>query len=148
MLFGVSEEYERILRSSKKEGSGWRIVDGKFMGRAPAIWYTNLDIPKRHEDLILYKRYTPEEYPKYDNYDAINVDNVAEIPCDYDGHMGVPDSFLDRYNPEQFEIIGLGCGDLAKLIGVQRNYRGRTDIAYTVNGVSKCPYSRIIIKKK
>ena len=69
-------------------------------------WFTNLDIQKRHENLILYKRYTTEEYPKYDNYDAINVDKVADIPCDYDGVMGVPITFLDKYSPEQFEIVG------------------------------------------
>ncbi|MDB9874505.1 adenine-specific methyltransferase EcoRI family protein [Flavobacteriaceae bacterium] len=69
-------------------------------------WFTNLDIAKRHEDLILYKPYTPEAYPKYDNYDAINVDKTKEIPMDYAGTMGVPITFLDKYNPEQFEIIG------------------------------------------
>lgn len=72
-------------------------------------WYTNLDTTKRHEMLILRKHYTPDEYPKYDNYDAINVDKVADIPCDYDGVMGVPISFLDKYNPDQFEIITLGA---------------------------------------
>ena len=69
-------------------------------------WFTNLDIEKRHEKLILWKKYTPEKYPKYDNYDAINVNKVAEIPCDYDGVMGVPITFMDKYNPDQFEIIG------------------------------------------
>lgn len=69
-------------------------------------WFTNLDIPKRHENLILYKHYTPEEYPNYDNYDAIEVGKTSEIPCDYDGVMGVPITFLDKYNPEQFEILG------------------------------------------
>lgn len=69
-------------------------------------WFTNLDIQKRHEDLILYKKYTPEEYPKYDNYDAINVNKTSDIPCDYDGVMGVPITFLDKYSPEQFEIVG------------------------------------------
>lgn len=69
-------------------------------------WFTNLDNNKRHEKLILWKNYTPEEYPTYDNYNAINVDKVAEIPCDYDGVMGVPITFLDKYNPEQFEIVG------------------------------------------
>ena len=73
-------------------------------------WFTNLDIKKRHENLILYKKYSPEEYPKYDNYDAINVDKVADIPCDYfptpncSGEMGVPITFLEKYNPEQFEL--------------------------------------------
>jgi len=69
-------------------------------------WYTNLEIPKRHDDLILYKNYTPEEYPKYDNYDAINVNKTSDIPADYYGVMGVPITFLDKYNPDQFEILG------------------------------------------
>jgi hypothetical protein len=70
-------------------------------------WFTNLEINKRHEDLILYKAYNPEEYPKFDNYDAINVDVTKNIPCDYAGLMGVPITFLDKYNPEQFEILGI-----------------------------------------
>jgi hypothetical protein len=70
-------------------------------------WFTNLDISKRHEDLILYKNYTPEEYPTYDNYDAIDVSKTNEIPCDYDGVMGVPITFLNKYNPDQFEIVGI-----------------------------------------
>ena len=69
-------------------------------------WFTNLDISKRHEDLILYKKYTPEEYPEYDNYRAIEVSKTADIPCDYDGVMGVPITFLDKYNPAQFELLG------------------------------------------
>ena len=68
-------------------------------------WFTNLDISKRHEDIILYKHYSPELYPKYDNYDAINIDKTSDIPVDYDGVMGVPITFLDKYNPEQFEIV-------------------------------------------
>lgn len=70
-------------------------------------WFTNLDISKRHEDLILYKKYSPEEYPTYDNYDAIEVGKVADIPTDFDGVMGVPLTFLDKHNPDQFEILGL-----------------------------------------
>lgn len=70
-------------------------------------WFTNISIPKRQEELLLYKHYSPEEYPKYDNYDAINVDKTAEIPCDYDGVMGVPVTFMSKYNPEQFEIVGM-----------------------------------------
>lgn len=69
------------------------------------VWFTNLDIKKRHEELILYKKYTPEEYPRYDNYDAINVDVTKEIPSDYPGVMGVPITFLDKYSPDQFEIV-------------------------------------------
>lgn len=74
------------------------------------VWLTNLDISKRHEDLILYKKYTEEEYPKYDNYDAIEVSKTKEIPCDYDGVMGVPITFLDKYNPDQFELVGMTSG--------------------------------------
>ena len=69
-------------------------------------WYTNLDHKKRHEEIILYRNYTPEAYPKYDNYNVIEVSKVADIPCDYDGVMGVPITFMDKYNPEQFEILG------------------------------------------
>lgn len=95
-------------------------------------WYTNLDHSKRHEELILYKTYNAEEYPQYDNYDAINVDKTADIPCDYDGIMGVPITFLDKYNPEQFEIIKFRKGDDEKDL--------------TING--KSPYFRILIRRK
>jgi hypothetical protein len=71
------------------------------------VWFTNLDTKKRHQDLILYKKYSRAEYPKYDNYDAINVDRYTDIPMDYDGAMGVPITFLDKHNPEQFEILGI-----------------------------------------
>ena len=98
--------------------------------------------------MILYKRYTPEAYPAYVNFEAIDVGKVTDIPCDWDGLMGVPDTFLEQYNPDQFELVGLGSGDLAKQIGVKRNYRGRTDVALKVDGKDKCPYSRIIIRKR
>ena len=71
------------------------------------VWFTNLDHHKRHEELRFYKCYTPADFPTYDNYDAINVDRVADIPVDYDGVMGVPITFLDKYNPDQFEIVGI-----------------------------------------
>ena len=89
MLFNVPEEYAKQLVKTKKEGSAYKIVDGIIKGRnAMAVWFTNLDIPKRHEDLKLYKRYSPEEYPKYDNYDAIEVCPVSEIPVNYGGGDG------------------------------------------------------------
>lgn len=84
--------------------------DGSIKKFGNIGWFTNLDVAKRHEKLILWKKYTPEEYPKYDNYDAINVDKVSEIPCDYDGVMGVPITFLDSFSPDQFEILGLTTG--------------------------------------
>lgn len=111
-------------------------------------WFTNLEIPKRHVDLPMSCRYSVEEYPKYDNFDAIDVGKTCEIPYDYTGIMGVPDTMLYAFNPEQFEIIGLGNGDLAKQIGIAKNYRGRTDLSFTKDGKHKCPYSRILIRNK
>jgi len=91
---------------SDYEGKYEKTVNGIKVINVPAIWLTNLDHSKRHEQLQLYKNYTTEAYPRYDNYDAIEVSKTAEIPCDYDGAMGVPITFLDKYNPEQFEILG------------------------------------------
>ena len=133
---------------SDYEGRTEKIIDGRKIINVPSIWFTNLDHNKRHEELILYKHYTPDEYPSYENFDAIDVGRVTDIPCDWFGMIGVPDTFLDKYNPDQFEIVGLGCGDWAKQIGVGRNHRGRTDVAFKVNGQDKCPYSRIIIRRK
>jgi hypothetical protein len=143
VAFMVPDNYEmRELRSWRDaEGNNWRSLGN-------AYWFTNLDIAKRHEDLVLYKTYNDEEYAKYDNYEAIEVSKVANIPMDYDGFMGVPDAFLAKYNPDQFELIGIPFGDLGKQIGVTRNHRGRTDIAITKDGKSRCPYSRIIIRRK
>ena len=152
MLFEVSKEHEQILRETKEEGSGWRVVNGEFYGRTQAVWFTNLEIQKTHEDFVslLYKDYYghEDEYPKYENLDAIEVGQVKDIPKDYFGLMGVPDSFIDVYNPDQFELVGVGVGNLAKQIGVTKNYRGRTDVAVKVNGKMKCPYSRLIIRRK
>ena len=106
------------------------VIRAKF---GNVCWFTNIDTSKRHEMLDLYKHYTPEEYPKYDNYDAINVDKTADIPCDYDGVMGVPITFLDKYNPEQFEIVG---NEYTLNIESGRGY---------VNG--KRLYSRVFIKR-
>ncbi|MBL7975567.1 MAG: adenine-specific methyltransferase EcoRI family protein, partial [Candidatus Kapabacteria bacterium] len=99
--FIVPNNYEqREYRSWRDEnGTNWRSLGN-------ACWFTNLDITKRHDDLILHKKYTPNEYPTYDNYEAINVDKTSDIPKDYTGAMGVPITFLDKYNPEQFEILG------------------------------------------
>lgn len=106
MKFNVPDYYEpRATRFGVDEnGQKWRSLGN-------ACWFTNLDISKRHEDLILYKPYNAEEYPTYDNYDAIEVTKVADIPCDYDGVMGVPLTFLDKHNPDQFKILGLSGTD-------------------------------------
>ena len=119
------------------------------MIRVPSItWFTNLEIPKHHEPYVFIRKYKPEDYPTYENYDAIDVGTSVDIPEDWEGMMGVPDTFLHQYNPEQFEIVGLGSGDLAKQIGVRKNFRGRTDVALMVDGKYKCPYSRIIIRRR
>ena len=88
--------------------SGYRIDENgnKYIRVKGVRWFSNLDYSERYEDIILYKHYNPEEYPTYDNYRAIEVGKTAEIPCDYDGVMGVPITFLDKFNPNQFEIIG------------------------------------------
>lgn len=111
MLFDIPKERSEELKSNTEaKGSTYRVIDGVIKARSASIWFTNLDHNKRHEELILYKTYNPEDYPKYDNYDAINVDKTSDIPCDYDGVMGVPITFLDKYNPEQFEIVAFRKG--------------------------------------
>lgn len=99
--FGVPDHYPLTAATHRVDENGKKFVRVKGVR-----WFTNLDHKKRHEELILYKRYSPEEYPNYDNYDAINVNKTAEIPMDWDGVMGVPITFLDKHNPEQFEILG------------------------------------------
>lgn len=141
--FEIPEWYTTNSPSLRYGENGRRYV------RVPGIrWFTNLDYKERHDELILYKHYSPDDYITYDNYNAINVDKISDIPCDYDGIMGVPLNLLDVFNPDQFEIIGYGKGDLAKSIGVQSNHRGRSDLAITVNGKHTCPYGRILIRKK
>ena len=110
------------------------------------LWYTNLDHKKRHEEIILYKKYNEEEYPKYDNYDAIEVSKVANIPMDYDGYMGVPITFLNKYNPEQFEIIGMSAsaGYNEDIVGLP--FLGDKDARPLISG--KNTYARIFVKRK
>ena len=86
----------------------FKIPDGSMYETARSFWYTNLDIKKRNDDFLLYKKYygNKNEYPKYDNYPAININKATDIPMDYKGEMGVPVTFLDKHNPKQFEIIG------------------------------------------
>ena len=119
--------------------------DGSIFETARTYWYTNLDIRKRHEEFILYKKYDPEEYPEYDNYHAINIDKAVEIPRDYKGAMGVPITFIDKYNPDQFEILDAN------------NYRKNEDVPYKDHGLikdkesainGKAKYVRVLIKNK
>lgn len=144
--------------------SGYRIDEqGRKYIRVKGVrWFTNMDYIERHTDLDLYKKYAPEEYPKYENYNAINVDKTADIPENYDGEMGVPITFLDKYNPDQFEIIGLGISNSGLEIGVEpykpehKKYRKEVqkrgavdgDLYMMINNVVTVPYARIIIKKR
>ena len=128
--FYVPDDYPLNAAGCGIDSTGRRFIRVKGVR-----WYTNLDIDQRHEELILFKHYTPEEYPKYDNYDAIEVSKTVNIPCDYDGLMGVPITFLDKYNPDQFEILGLDDHRV--------EWRGRGP---DLNG--KALYRRIIIRRK
>lgn len=128
MWFELPDDYEPNTKNDnykEEDGIKYRRVQG-------IEWYTNVDHKKRHDKLDLCKKYNPTDYPKYDNYDAINVDKVSDIPEDYMDVMGVPISFLDKYCPEQFEIV--------------KFRKGNDDKDLSVSGV--CPYFRILIKRK
>ncbi|WAC21901.1 adenine-specific methyltransferase EcoRI family protein [Luteolibacter sp. SL250] len=127
--FIVPEHYELYGTEVEIDASGNRIISPNN-----CLWLTNLDTFKRHEDIILTKTYAGNEshYPKYDNFDAINVDRTQDIPKDYCGHMGVPITFLHKFNPDQFEIV--------------RFRKGNDDNDLSING--KCPYFRIIIRNR
>ena len=129
--FRVPDNYDIKTESRKKIENGT-----KYFSKGSINWFTNLDHQKRHEELILYKKYTPADYPTYDNYDAIEVSKVKEIPIDYAGAMGVPITFMDKYNPDQFEILGIA--NSARWIG----YECLTKI----NG--RNIYNRIIIRNR
>ncbi|MDD4027117.1 MAG: adenine-specific methyltransferase EcoRI family protein [Candidatus Shapirobacteria bacterium] len=101
--FQVPNDYDIPTESRKKVENGI-----KYFSMGSVVWFTNLDTTKRHEEIVLYKKHNPEEYPKYDNYDAIEISKVADIPMNWNGLMGVPITFLDKYNPSQFEIVELG----------------------------------------
>lgn len=127
--FIVPEHYELYGTEARIDNTGNRIVSPNN-----CLWLTNLDNSIRHKDIILHKKYHghESEYPEYDNYKGINVNRTKDIPLDYEGYMGVPITFLHKYNPGQFEIIKFRKGDDEKDL--------------SING--KCPYFRIIIKSK
>jgi len=149
--------YNNNLEANKKfvTGKGYNPNEGYV--KVPAVnWYTNLDTKKRHEKMILYKKYSLEEYPKYDNYDAIEVSKVSDIPVNYKDAMGVPITFLNKYSPEQFEIIWIadrqdsqGLRTKTYTINDTPNYNdlNRGPVLNT-NGKLKVVYMRILIKNK
>jgi hypothetical protein len=155
--FQVPDDYPLTAASSRIDSDGKKYIRVKGVR-----WFTNLDYEERHENLVLYKKYTLEEYPKYDNYDGINVNKTADIPMDYNGAIGVPITFLDKYNPEQFEIIGLGISSSGIEIGVSpykeehKKYRKEIqkrgavdgDLYMITNGIVDVPYARVIIKNR
>ena len=138
VYFDVPQSYIEDALAKNKDRSVIK-VGGKYVARSPSIWYTNLDNKKRHEELVLYKTYNPEDYPKYDNYDAIDVSKVSDIPIDYEGVMGVPITFLDKYCPEQFEIVEFRKGKDGK------------DLVYSIRQTDTnkivTPYFRILIRR-
>ena len=139
--FEVPEDYEITTKSRIKIENG-----KKFFSMGNVVWFTNLDHKKRQEELILYKKYNPEEYPKYDNFDAINVDKVSDIPVDYQDSMGVPITFVGKHNPNQFEILGMSAsaGYDQEIVGIP--FIGTKDARPLIDG--KNTYARIFIKKK
>ena len=180
MYFNITDDYKQWLLENKKEGSAYKIIGGVVMGRlASACWFTNIDHDKRHEVLQLdteahnikfnkklRKAFMCEsgiiQYPHYDNYDAIEVPYTECIPSDYNGVMGVPITFMDRYNPEQFEIINLSRY-LEDSKGMSKTFvedyyaqgnkgqisEGHPDLCYyTQDGKAVVPYMRILIRIK
>ena len=129
--FQVPTDYDIPTESRIKIENGVKYFS---MGRI--VWFTNLETAKRNEKIMLYKKYTPKEFPKYDNYNVINVDKVADIPMDYDGVMGVPITFVDKYSPKQFKILGIA--NSARWIGYE---------CFTLIKGKKI-YNRILIKRK
>lgn len=141
MFFQVPDSWEKYHH----------ILNGKKIARvSTSCWYTNLPVIRHKEDLILYKKYSQEEYPKYYNYDAINVNSFNDIPCDYEGVMGVPITFLDKYNPDQFEI--LDCCEPAIELELFKKYKYFHEYPSRQiihNGVlCQKTYHRILIRNK
>lgn len=137
MYFFVPEDWEKYHA----------VENGRKLVRvSTSCWFTNCDVKKHKENITLYKKYFSEEYPHYDNYDAINVNKVSDIPCDWEGIMGVPITFLDKYNPEQFEIIdALNRYALLDVKGTNEGVRKRKSHTCNING--KSTYFRVVIRR-
>ena len=137
---------DKLLKNEKTNTSKIDEKGNKFIFVYGVVWFTNIDHARRHDSIILWKKYNEEEFPKYDNYDAIEVSKVTNIPKDYDGIMGVPITFLHKYNPSQFEIVWTSDrGGDGRLENLKVKNAIRFD-APVVNG--KGLYKRIFIKRK
>ena len=145
--FGVPDYYPLNATSARIDDAG-----NKFIRVKGVRWFTNLEHTKRHEDLILYRPYEPKLYPTYDNYDAIEVARVTDIPVDYDGVMGVPITFLDKYNPDQFEIVGSGRTLARPMseVAEKGTYQQGGPCFYLANGnrTYRRMYFRLVIKRR
>ncbi|WP_420557659.1 adenine-specific methyltransferase EcoRI family protein [Roseovarius sp.] len=145
--FQVPDDYPLNAASTRVDGNGNRFVRVKGVR-----WFTNLDYPLRHEELDLQMTYSPDAYPKYANFDAINVNKTMHIPSDYDGLMGVPISFLDKHNPDQFEIVGSSktLGRPMSKIAEKGTYQQGGPRFYLSNGdgTYRRMYDRIVIRNK
>ena len=150
--FWVPDDYPLNAATCGVDKSGRKFINVKGVR-----WFTNIDYRQRHENILLYMKYSPEAYPRYDNYDAIEVSKTAEIPKDFFGVMGVPITFLDKYNPDQFEIIGMakrGAGDpaLRTKVYTKENYPNYSDLnagpVIMKDGQLKNTYPRILIRRK
>jgi len=135
--FIVPNSYELYGTETRTDENGNKIISTNN-----CLWLTNLEHQKRKEKIDLYQKYSEEKYPKYDNYDAINVDKTVDIPMDYDGAMGVPITFLDKYNPEQFELLGCSYS-YGEPIGYHYTDKGFNP---SING--KEVYKRLFIRRK
>ena len=135
MFFIVPDDWEKFHHIDENGNKIARV--------STSCWFTNLGVEKHKQEITLYKKYNSEEYPKYDNYDAIEVSKVSEIPMDYRGAMGVPVTFIDKYNPDQFEILD-AIGRYSMLTGPTEKTKGY--YLTKINGKPK--YARIIIKNK
>ena len=145
IYFALTDKVKEDMLKNKKEGSAYKIVDGEIMGRAQACWFTNIPHSKRNLPLDLYKKYNPNDYPKYDNYDAINVDKTSDIPMDYDGVMGVPITFLDKYCPTQFEIVDINPHFFSL---IEQGLPKPKQLTLHNVGRKKDVYARVLIRKK
>lgn len=169
LLFEVPKNMEDTYLKDGKEGSNYKIIDGKVFGRSTSIWIANIDHGRRHEPLplmtmednIMYSKHKEikgKGYVHYENYDAIDVPFYDAIPSDYNGLIGVPRSFLDKYCPDQFEIIGNAEGDAGKELGfkpyprelrkLNKSLRDGQPYYFDEDGKPQKPFGRIIIRKK
>ena len=154
--FRVPDTYPLQAAGFRVDASG-----AKYIRVKGVRWFTNIDFEERHENITLYKKYSKEEYPTYENFDGININSVSDIPYDYLGIMGVPITFLDKHNPEQFEIIGLGISSSGLEAGARpykpehKKYRREVqkrgavdgDLYMMIDGVVTVPYARVLIKR-